>query len=341
MSSPDVSVITPARNAARYLPDAIESILAQTMGNLELILIDDGSTDDTLGIIKHYATIDSRVLYVIQANSGPAAARNVGIRMMRGRWIAILDADDSALPDRLARQVAYMQRTPDVVLLGSGCVEIDAVGTRVKQHHYPRRHARLVQNMERHMKFPPHSSCMYDVEAVRRLGGFNSRFTHSQDIDLWLRLSEIGRVACLPQPLIRLRKHDSSISHDRRGEAQRVMGMAARVCHFLRLRGSDDPAQVDITVWDSFLTWLTQKMKAARLFEMGAEWARIRQQFYLDRHMRTPTERLRLMKNVAVSAHGLPVLYHRFFGSNLASRFAREWEDMLAANTELSNVSSA
>lgn len=201
--STTVSVIMACYNAAQYLDDAIRSVLAQTLTDFELVLIDDGSDDRTSEIIGHYAEADQRVVSIRQShNSGPSIARNMGIGRARGKWIAILDSDDIALADRLERQVFYMERNPGTVLLASACIQISRSGVHLRAYRYPVNHSSLVRRLESIAAFPPHSSCMYSREVVKRVGVFNPQFVQSEDWDLWLRLSEEGQLHCLPTTLI-------------------------------------------------------------------------------------------------------------------------------------------
>jgi len=305
--------------------EAIESILFQTYRDFEFILIDDGSTDDTLRIIKHYAEMDNRIVYIVQENKGIATARNVGISMSQSKWTAILDSDDIALPERLEQQLAYVETNPDIVLLSSGCIEIDSAGHYVKEHSYPVRHAHLIRNMEKFKMFPPHSSCLYHAEIVKQLGGFNSKFIQSEDVDLWLRLSEVGSIACLPQPLIKLRKHSENISLHNHGKTQKVMGTAARVCHLLRLKGFGDPSRLDTDAWIRFIDWLTRKLEDEYDIDKQEYWANIRQAWYECRDVNVLRKGFRFCKGIALSRHCISILRQKLFGSNLVARLAHEW----------------
>jgi glycosyltransferase involved in cell wall biosynthesis len=314
-----------AYNTAKYLDEAVCSVLNQTFSDFELILIDDGSTDSTLSIMENYARSDKRVLVCRQENAGPASARNLGMTMATGEWLAILDADDIALPDRLAWQLAYVETKPGIVLLGGGCIEVDAAGEYLKTHHYPARHSQLVRNMEKRRKFPPHSSCLYHTETVKQLGGFNTKFVRSQDLDLWLRLSEAGTIACLPAPVIKLRKHSEGISRHNQGRTAIVYGMAARTCHFLRLYGFSDPSSLETPIWDSFISWLTTKLEQFGEFAIADNWLRWRREWYQGESSNIVAKGMRLAKQIILSPDGLTPFTRRLFGSNLAIQLAQEW----------------
>ena len=124
-ATPLVSVIVPAYNNAHFLPAAIDSILNQTFDNFELIVVDDGSTDNTQAVLAGFG---DRLRYVRKANGGPSSARNLGIQMARGQLIAFQDADDLWLPEKLALQVAYFHLHPEVGVVFTDAVRFDAAG---------------------------------------------------------------------------------------------------------------------------------------------------------------------------------------------------------------------
>lgn len=116
---PLVSIIIPVYNRSDLLPRAIDSILNQTYSNWELLVIDDGSTDNTVDIIRQYAAQDKRIRLLMQSHQGASCARNLGLENAQGKYIAYLDSDDASSPDRLAVQVAYLESHPDITLVGS------------------------------------------------------------------------------------------------------------------------------------------------------------------------------------------------------------------------------
>ena len=120
MNPPLVSIIVPAYNAEKYLEETIKSVLAQTHNNWEMIVIDDGSRDGTAAIVKKYTSEDKRIFYYYQENKRMASARNAGIKRARGKYVAFLDADNLFLPDKLEKQVAYLESHPDCGVCYSG-----------------------------------------------------------------------------------------------------------------------------------------------------------------------------------------------------------------------------
>ena len=239
---PEVSVLMSCYNASRWLPEAIDSVLAQNFKDFELILVDDGSTDQTRDIIQSYRIRDERIIAISKTNTGLADSLNTGIMQVSGVWIARLDSDDLCEPDRLMEQVRFVHDHPEVVLLGTGFYRIDEHGRAIRSHLFPSGHHKFVQSLESSKSFFPHSSAFYLVDAVRQVGGYNSRICRAEDKRLWLELSLRGNIACLHKLLVRIRRHSSQISLDDNGKRQLFDGIAATVCHLLRKAGFKDPS---------------------------------------------------------------------------------------------------
>lgn len=238
-----VSVIMACHNSSAYLDEAVSSVLVQTLGDLELILIDDCSTDNTLEIAKCYQVQDNRVSVLsLPVNSGPATARNAGIRTARGEWLGILDSDDVAMRSRFEEQMKLADSDKGLVMIGSSSISIDKRGHVIKEHKYPTNHQDLVKRLSSMRAFPPHSSMLYRKDVIQKLAAYNPRYVPSEDADLWFRLSEIGKVSSVDKPLVRIRKHEQNISNSKGGMLQTRLGVAASVCHFLRIYGYSDPS---------------------------------------------------------------------------------------------------
>ena len=201
----------PVRNGQRWLSKAIDSALTQTFADFELLIIDDGSVDATPEILANYRARDPRVVILGQKQKGLVSALNLGLSHAQGALIARLDSDDVAFPERLQRQIEYLLKHPDVVLLGSWAQVIDEKGSpKHKRLQTPTDRSSLVKLLSKKNPFI-HSSVMFRTTVARELGGYRPAFEAAEDYDLWLRLSEIGDVAVLPEFLIQYRKHDQSI----------------------------------------------------------------------------------------------------------------------------------
>jgi len=199
MSAPAVSVVMAVYNGEPWLGEALASILGQSLIDLEFIVVDDGSTD---GTPKRLATIgDTRLSVLRQSRGGQTAALNRGLRAARAPLIARIDADDVALPERLARQAAFLAAHPDVGLLGTAAREIEPSGAVVRTLAAPGDDRALRRELMRANPFI-HSSVMFRRAVVDAVGAYDESFAVAQDYDLWLRMSRVTRLANLGEPLV-------------------------------------------------------------------------------------------------------------------------------------------
>ncbi len=212
--NPAVSVIMAACNAAPYLHEAIGSILAQTLRDWELICVDDGSKDRTREIAEEFARRDSRVRVLSRGNTGPAIARNEAVAAARGGLIAILDADDVSLPGRLAAQAEFLRLHPDVVCVGSRVLVIDQDGDPIDVFRVPLNHDEIDRHHVQRGQGGAimHSAAMMRASVLRGAGGYRARFQPAEDLDLWLRIAELGRLANLEEVLVRYRLNPHGLS---------------------------------------------------------------------------------------------------------------------------------
>ena len=201
----------PAHNAGRWLPEAIESLLAQSLPDFELLVVDDGSTDDSPTLLSDLARRDGRIRVLQQSKSGLCQALNRGLAAARAPLFARLDADDLADPDRLQRQVGYLRRTPTVGMVGSWAREINGQGRPLGQRTPETEPEALKRELARGNPFV-HSSIMARTQLMRDLGGYRAAFQAAEDYDLWLRMSEVSDLANLPQMLVSYRVHSDSVT---------------------------------------------------------------------------------------------------------------------------------
>ena len=208
---PAVTVLMAVHNAAQFLTEAIDSVLRQTFEDFEFLVVDDGSTDATAELLS--ACTDPRLRVVgLARNGGLAAALNIGVANARSELLARMDGDDISEPQRLERQVTFMREHPEVLLLGTGFVRMDAVGRPVERVQYPTDDAVLQERLLTGNQFC-HPSVMMRTPVVRLLGGYRALAGGAaQDYDLWLRIAERGRVANLPEMLVKYRMHESQTS---------------------------------------------------------------------------------------------------------------------------------
>ncbi|MES2209896.1 MAG: glycosyltransferase family A protein [Chloroflexota bacterium] len=208
---PTVSVILPAYNCPAYIGEAVESMLAQTFEDFELIVIDDGSTDETPEVVRRYR--DPRIQFVSQANVGLAATLNRGIAMARGELIARQDQDDRSLPERLAKQVAFMATHPDHALVGTWAEIWREQAPTGRIHTHPADDADLKYLLLLNNPFV-HSSVMLRRAAIQQVGGYTTDPARQppEDYELWSRIARQFAVANLPEVLHVYREVRGSMS---------------------------------------------------------------------------------------------------------------------------------
>ncbi len=240
--TPAISVVLPVFNAEAFVRDAVKSILAQTFGDFELIIINDGSTDGSGVILREMAANDLRIVLVERSNAGLVAALNEGIALARGEYIARMDADDVAMPERFALQHAYMHAFPQIAVLGSFIKIIDKSGKFIRNGEYPVSPLATARFLEYGCPLA-HPTVMMRKNIVIEVGCYRKAFAHCEDYDLWLRISELGySIANLPQFLLSYRVHGSNVSAVHRQE-QELGSIVARLAHRARNAGLPDPCE--------------------------------------------------------------------------------------------------
>lgn len=224
--TPVVSVVIPAFNAAWCIERAIESVLAQTFRSFELIVVDDGSTDNTRGILDRYV---SSLTVVSQPNGGMSSARNAGIRSARGRYLAFLDADDRWYPTKLERQVALLEQRPELAFCAARAVLEDPQGLKVGEWAgNPAIQATVSDVFAHHAAVAGGASAVLaHRELVVDLAGFDETLAGAEDTDLWIRLAARGGFACLDEPLVVVIRRPGSVSRNR--EAMRHGALAMTI----------------------------------------------------------------------------------------------------------------
>lgn len=202
MNRPKVSVIIPTYNRCESLRDAIASVLGQTFGDFELVVVDDGSMDNTRDVVMSFD--DERVRYLFQANQGVSAARNWGVASSRGSLIAFLDSDDVWLTDKLRVQTSYFEKHPSVSICQTEEIWIRD-GVRVNPAEKHRKHSGWIFRECIPLCIVSPSAVMLRREAFDALGGFDEALQACEDYDLWLRASLRYEIHTLPEALIEKR----------------------------------------------------------------------------------------------------------------------------------------
>lgn len=216
--TPVVSVVMAVYNTQSFLSDSIGSILAQTFTNWELICVNDGSSDGSLKVLKRYQQADPRVRVISRSNTGLARARNDGIAASCGRYIAIMDSDDVALPERLWHQVDYMDKHPECVAVGAAVrvvgPDLMPINDEPKATDHETIDRETLAGSGAAIREPV---VMLRAQALREIGGYSDEYVTHLETDLFLRLAERGgRLANLPETLLLYRLRVGSDSRMKR-----------------------------------------------------------------------------------------------------------------------------
>jgi hypothetical protein len=232
---PRVSVVLPVRDAERYVRDAVESVLAQSLGEFELIAVDDGSTDGSLDVLRSFD--DPRVRVLERGAAGLTATLRAGCAAATGEYIARMDADDVALPGRLAAQVRALDADPGLAVCGGAVVMLDEHGARGSIVRFPEADGAIRRALPHYNCFA-HPAVTMRRSAYEAVGGY--RLVNGEDYDLWLRLAEGFRLANLADPVLLYRHHPAQYSVERLDD-QAVGVLAAQYAARLRAQGREDP----------------------------------------------------------------------------------------------------
>lgn len=263
-----VSVLMPVHDGEKYIQQAVESIRSQTYSDFEFIIVDDGSSDNTVPMLEKYAAEDSRIVLVFnKTNLGLARSLNYGLDLAKGEYIARMDADDISLPERLAAQVFFLDAHPEVGILGTAASLIDSQGMLGHLIQYPERHATLCWIMCFFENPIIHPSVMFRRKLVVEMGGYDEKYVTSQDFDLWSRMEVSTKLANIQDVYLHLRKHEENISYTRYQQQQEFSLKISASLISNNLNRIIQPAQ--IKGYCDFLWNRTRMPSAETLFAAG------------------------------------------------------------------------
>jgi len=212
--NPLISVVIPTYNHGQFIEEAIESVLAQTYKNLEVIVIDDGSTDNTRQALEKY---NKEINYIYQKNIGVSSARNRGISVAKGELIAFLDSDDAWLPEKLELQADLMSENKSISLVACGVYITDYLGG-IKREWTPKNpltHTEFLGQLRIRNDFINSSSALVRRECFKRIGGFDESLQFGEDWDMWLRIAKYYEMRFVEKPLVKIRKHSNLRSYSK------------------------------------------------------------------------------------------------------------------------------
>jgi glycosyltransferase involved in cell wall biosynthesis len=270
-SDPEVSVVMSVYNGGDQLAPTIDSVLRQSFESFEFVIVNDGSTDQSVESLLRYADRDPRIVVIDQQNTGLTRALIRGTERARGEFIARQDVGDRSLPTRLEKQVEFLRSRPDVVAVGAGSRRIGPCGEWLGDTVRKLTPEEVTLAFKHQGVGLPHTVAMFRREAFEAVGGYRPEFRFAQDYDLWHRLIDCGLLAELPDVLFEWGIDTggiSSASHDR----QRRLAELAKLSYERRSRGQDDS---DILQQAKQISWdpLPNELRISqRLALAGAEF---------------------------------------------------------------------
>lgn len=231
---PLVSVVMPVYNGERFLKSAVDSVLAQTFPDIELIIVDDGSTDGSYQIAMAYSDPRVRVRRH-ERNLGIVEALNGGIKESLGQYICRMDADDVAVAKRIELQVRYMEKNTYLAVVGANVILIDEDGAETGLMRYALASKEIKKTIFHHNPFA-HGATMIRKSVLKTCGLYDRRFLHNEDYDLWLRIAAQYEVANLPDFLLKRRVHTRSITGSRETELTgfRIRALLHAILHYYK-----------------------------------------------------------------------------------------------------------
>ena len=217
--APLLSVLMPVYNAENYLAAAVESILNQSYNNFEFIIINDGSTDKSLEILQNYSKKDKRIKLTSRENKGLVHTLNEGLALIHTPFVARMDADDISLPTRFEKQMQFLSKNTDCLLLGTRVIIIDTDGDEICEMGDCFSHSDIDQGLlGKKGQLVYHPSVIFRKSILDQLGGYRNKYPQVEDLDLFLRISELGKIENLREPLLKYREHTSKIGYLHRSE---------------------------------------------------------------------------------------------------------------------------
>ncbi len=237
MTDPTVSVIIPAYNCGQMLRQAVESVRRQTYQDLEVIIVDDGSTDGTAEVVRELAADWSKVRPILSEHKGLAAARNRAIAAARGEWIAPLDADDLWLPEKLARCMDHLAAYEGISIVYTPMQPIRLNGEPIEGHSKPCLAGRLTRKLFKSI-FVHDPAAVFHKRVIEKCGGFDESLPVCVGHEFWLRVSTEFEFGLIDEPLAQRRWHEKSLTRSNRAAGRCIK--AAMLERFYFERGGNE-----------------------------------------------------------------------------------------------------
>jgi glycosyltransferase involved in cell wall biosynthesis len=287
--NPKITVLMPAYNAAKYIGEAIASVLHQSFIDFELLIVNDGSADDTEKIIRSFK--DPRIVLISQDNKGVSSALNLGLSHARAPYIARFDADDICYPNRLKMQYEFITRYPEYSIIGSAADYVDAEGHFIFTHH-PQGHLNEEIQQLKYSVCPfIHSSVFYKKDIIISKGGYNEHAYTYEDHFLWIGILKSEKGCNLSQPLIKVRLNPESVTIDEKWHSRKFRTIKYTTLKSGRITG-DDGQQL----------YRVREKRVSPKIKQGAYYALCGKKFLLNNYQ---PEKARINMGRAISVHPL------------------------------------
>jgi glycosyltransferase involved in cell wall biosynthesis len=229
MKEPVITVLMPAYNAGPYISEAIHSVLQQSFTDFELLIINDGSTDETENIIRSFA--DKRIVLINKFHEGISRALNMGLWYAKGKYIARFDADDICFPERLQKQIDFLESHPEYIITGSDAEYILENGEFLFDFKcIANEHNDIFRKLYLYCPFI-HSSVMYRKEDVIQAGAYSDHAHHFEDYLLWAQLAKKGKLHNIPLPLLKVRFNAASVTIDEKWRSTKFRKLKRKIIH--------------------------------------------------------------------------------------------------------------
>jgi glycosyltransferase involved in cell wall biosynthesis len=316
-----ISVIMSVYNSEKWLKKSILSILNQTYSDFEFIIVNDGSTDGSLSIIKSLQKSDKRIKLINQHNTGLTKSLNRAISISKGNLIARIDADDISLPTRLMSQYKLMNCNDKIGLCYTNYTEIDEMGEKIRDLNLPFSFNKIKKNLSNGINVIPHSSVMYRKSIFIKLGGYRERFIKSQDIDLWLRMMTITKFSLIKGgSKVLIRRHNQSITY----KEFDLYSYISVLSFMIRKNSLIDPVSLSEKEYKVFFNWIISFLDSTNELLKKSKIDQIKQLINI-KDIKI-FNWFKILFLVFLSKHTYIILYEKLFGKLLFRRLFKEWK---------------
>ena len=318
--NPEVSVVMSAFNSEEFISDSINSILNQEFKDFEFIIVNDGSTDNTLSIINKYQKIDNRIKVINQKNCGIPKSLNNAVSVANSNFIARIDADDISLPSRLSTQLKYLKSNSNLGFVFSSFILIDKSGKKIQKKIISTNSYQVRSNLLNGINNIAHSSVMFRKDLFFEVGKYRNRFKKSQDIDLWIRMTDKYEFSNAgSEPLVFIRNHDNQISRNEND----IFKYISILSYLMRKNLRQDPLDLKETEFNKFFEWIRNYLHSSKEF-VKQEKIREFKLFFLNLDF-SLDHYYRFFSNVLFSKYSYIIILEKLVGRSIYKDLYKSW----------------